>query len=221
MEDVAKSLRKKLVKSEVENAKLKETVAKQDEDFLTLGKHSSEMECEASKASKARDRAEASLAKLFEEFKSLQAKHAELQKDHSILKEDLGQLEEKHSETLEQLEASQTLVIKAEKRKVVAEEKYQHFQGKYKKRLQLKEAKAKAANYLRQLSFTSMIKDSTWADRLHLGFETFKAWLKDPTRKINLDMVHIEDIPCTKQYHPTVDEYRPRRDAQCSEDRQV
>jgi hypothetical protein len=66
-------------------------------------------------------------------------------------------------------------VIKAKKSKVVAEEKFNHFQGKYKKmRLQLKEAKVKAANYLRQLSFASMIRDFTWTDGLHLGFETFK-----------------------------------------------
>jgi hypothetical protein len=38
-------------------------------------------------------------------------------------------------------------VIKAKKSKVVAEEKFNHFQGKYKKmRLQLKEAKVKAAD---------------------------------------------------------------------------
>ena len=36
----------------------------------------------------ARDRAEARLAKLSNEFKSLQAEHAELQEYHSILKED-------------------------------------------------------------------------------------------------------------------------------------
>ena len=72
-------------------------------------------------------------------------------------------------------------MAKAEKSQAIAEEKFQHFQGKYKKmRLQLKEAKAKAANYLCQLSFTSMIRDSTWADRLHLGYKTFKTWLKDP-----------------------------------------
>ena len=64
-------------------------MAKQNEDLLTLGKHSSGMECEASEASMARDRVEARLAKLSEEFKSLQAEHAELQEDHSILKEDL------------------------------------------------------------------------------------------------------------------------------------
>ena len=59
------------------------------------------MECKGSDASKARDRAEAKLAKLFEELKGLQVEHTELQDDHFILKEDLGQLEEKHSSTLE------------------------------------------------------------------------------------------------------------------------
>ena len=75
----------------------------------------------------ARDRAEAKLAKLSEEFKSLQAEHAKLQKDHSILKDDQMQLKEKHSKTLEQLKASQALVIEVEKGKVVVEEKYHHF----------------------------------------------------------------------------------------------
>jgi hypothetical protein len=66
-------------------------------------------------------------------------------------------------------------------------------------RLELKMAKAKATNYLRQLSFASMIRDSAWADGLHLGFETFKTWMKDPARKIDLNMVHIKDIPCTSK----------------------
>jgi septal ring factor EnvC (AmiA/AmiB activator) len=67
------SLRKKLAKAEWENAKFKETVAKQNEDLLTLGKHLSKMECEDDKASMAKDRVEARLAKLSEKFKSLQA----------------------------------------------------------------------------------------------------------------------------------------------------
>ena len=68
----------------------------------------------------------------------------------------------------------------------------------YKKmRLQLKEANAKVANYLHQLSFTSRIPDSTWADGIHLGFETFKTWWRDPARKVDLNMVNIKDIPST------------------------
>jgi multidrug resistance efflux pump len=135
------------------------------------------MECEDSDASMARDQAKAKLTKLSEEFKKLEAEHTELQEDHSILKEDLGELEERHSETLEQLKESQASVDRAVKSKVIAKEKYQHFQGQYKKmRLQLKGAKAKVANYLHILSFTSRIRDSAWADGLHLGFETFKAW---------------------------------------------
>jgi chromosome segregation ATPase len=116
----AKDLKKRLVEAKEENTKLKEAVAKKEDDLLVLGQHSTVMECEASDASKARDRVKAELTKLFEEFKGQQAKHAELQEghaillakhaelqeDHSILKEDLGQLEEKHSETLEQLKES-------------------------------------------------------------------------------------------------------------------
>jgi chromosome segregation ATPase len=94
-------LKKKLNESEEEKARLKETLANQEEEFLILGKHSSVMEYDAFEDSKARDRVKAKLAKLSEEFKSLQAEHVELQENHSILKKDLGQLEEKHSETLE------------------------------------------------------------------------------------------------------------------------
>jgi hypothetical protein len=65
-------------------------MTKQEEELQVLGQHSADMECEASNVSKARDRPEASLAKLFEEYKSLQAEHAELQEDLSILKEDMG-----------------------------------------------------------------------------------------------------------------------------------
>jgi predicted nucleic acid-binding Zn-ribbon protein len=59
------------------------------------------MECEASKPSMARDQAESKLAKLLEELNNLKAKHAQLQEDHSMIREDLGQLEEQHFETLE------------------------------------------------------------------------------------------------------------------------
>jgi hypothetical protein len=80
----------------------------------------------------------------------------------------------------------------------VAEEKFQHFNGLYKKmRLQLKEAKAKVADYLHQLSFASRVRDSTWANGLHLGFETFRTWWKDPAWKMDLNLVNIEDISMT------------------------
>ena len=62
------SLRKKLSESEQENGKLKKTLAKRDEELLILGKHSFVMQ---RKASMARDRAEARLAKLSKELKCL------------------------------------------------------------------------------------------------------------------------------------------------------
>jgi hypothetical protein len=64
-------------------------------------------------------------------------------------------------------------------------------------RLELKEAKAKVADYLRQLSFASRVRDSAWADGIHLSFETFRTWWKDPARKMDLNLVNIEDIPMT------------------------
>jgi hypothetical protein len=85
-------------------------------------------------------------------------------------------LEEKHSDILEQLAESQASVEQAVEGKVVAEEKFQHFNTLYKgMRLELKEVKAKAADYLHQLSFASRVRDSAWADGLHLEFETFRA----------------------------------------------
>jgi vacuolar-type H+-ATPase subunit D/Vma8 len=95
-------------------------VAKREDNLRVLEEHSAIMECEASDASMARDRAKAELAAMSEEFKgmqvrhsalqeshaALQAEHAELQEEHSILKEELGQLDEKHTETLEQLQES-------------------------------------------------------------------------------------------------------------------
>ena len=49
-------------------------------------------------------------------------------------------------------------MIEAEKGKLVAEEKYKHFRDLYKKsKLLLKEANAKAANFLYQLSFVSRV----------------------------------------------------------------
>ena len=65
--------------------------------------------------------------------------------------------------------------------------------------LELKEAKAKADDYLYQLSFASRVQDAAWADSLHLGFETFRTWWKDPSRKVDLDKMHVEDVPCTSE----------------------
>ena len=84
--------------------------------------------------------------------------------------------------------------------RTIAEERYKHFYGEYKRTtLELKEVKAKAADYLHQLSFTSRVRDSAWADGLHLGFETFRSWWKDPSRKVDLDKLHVKDIPCTSE----------------------
>jgi hypothetical protein len=183
-----------------ENAKLKEALAKRDEELRILGQHSVVMECEASDASMARERAKAKLGKLFEELTGLRAEHAELQEDNSILKEDLNQLEEKYSSTLEQLSKVQTSLDRALKGRIITEERYKHFHGEYKRTvLKLKEAKAKAADYLHQLSFASRVRDSAWADGLHLGFEMFRSWWKDPSHKVDLGKIHVEDIPCTSE----------------------
>jgi chromosome segregation ATPase len=153
-DDGTEDLKKKLAEAEGENAKLEEAVAKKKKDLQLLSQHSALMEYEASNASKAKDRAEAGLSKLFKEFMGLQAKHSllqkshatlqakhvELQEDYSILKEELGQLEEKHTKTLKQLKENQASVNRALKGKLVAEERYKHFHGEHKKAmLKLKE----------------------------------------------------------------------------------
>jgi hypothetical protein len=110
----------------------------------------------------------------------------------------LGQLEEKHSDVLEQLKESQASMERVVASKVVAEEKFQHFNSLYKgMRLELKEAKAKATKYLHHLSFASRVQDLAWADGIHLSFETFKTWWKDPAWKMDLNSVNIKDIPMT------------------------
>jgi hypothetical protein len=110
----------------------------------------------------------------------------------------LGQLEEKHSDVLKQLKESQVSVERAMASKVVAEEKFQHFNNLYKgMRLELKKAKAKAADYLHQLSFASRVRDSTWADGLHLRFETFRTWWRVPAPKMDLNSINIKDISMT------------------------
>jgi chromosome segregation ATPase len=95
---------------------------------------------------------------LQESHSALQAAHAELQEEHSILKEELGQLEEKHTETLKQLQKSQALVERVTEGKLIAEERYNHFFREHTKlTLGLKEAQAKVADYLHQLSFASRV----------------------------------------------------------------
>jgi hypothetical protein len=187
-------------------------VAKHEDDLRVLGEHSAMMEIEASDASKRRDRALAELASMQEEIQgtraksaslqeshaALQAAHAELQEDHSILREELGQLEEKHNEALEQLKESRATVEKVSEGKLITEERYKHFHGEHRKLSHgLRKAEEKAADYLRQLSFASRVRDAAWADGMYLGFETFRTWWKDPAQRIDLNSVNIEDIPCT------------------------
>jgi predicted nuclease with TOPRIM domain len=77
-DDRTEDLKKKLAEAEGENAKLKEAIAKMEEDLQLLGYHSALMECEASDASKAKDRAEASLSKLSEKFMGFQGSQIRL-----------------------------------------------------------------------------------------------------------------------------------------------
>jgi predicted phage gp36 major capsid-like protein len=85
VEDGLEALQKRLTEAEEENANLRKAVAKHKEDLRVLAEHSAVMECEASDASKARDRAEAKLLKLSEEVKLLCAENAKLQEDYRVL----------------------------------------------------------------------------------------------------------------------------------------
>ena len=119
------------------------------------------MEGEVSDASMARQRAEVELGRLSEELTGLRAEHVELLEDHSILKEELNQLKEKHSSTLEQLSEVQASLERATNGKIIADERYKHFQGEHRRvTLELKEVKAKVDDYLHQLSFASRVRDA-------------------------------------------------------------
>ena len=65
--------------------------------------------------------------------------------------------------------------------------------------LELKDIRAKADDYLHQLSFASRVQDVAWVDGLYLGFEIFRTWWKDPSRKIDLEKLKVEDVLCTNE----------------------
>jgi hypothetical protein len=111
-----------------------------------------------------------------------------------------GSLRRSTPRLLEQLQESQATVERVSKGKLVAKERYKHFQGEHRKAtLELREAQAKAADYLHQLSFASRVRDAAWADEIYLGFETFRTWWRDPAQRVDLNSVNIEDIPCTNE----------------------
>jgi chromosome segregation ATPase len=103
-DDGVEDLKKKLAEAKEENVELKKVVAKNEEDLQVLKQHSAVMECEASDASKARDLAKAELARLFEEFKGLQAEHFTFQESNSALQAEHAKLQEDHSILKEELE---------------------------------------------------------------------------------------------------------------------
>jgi hypothetical protein len=78
--------------------------------------------------------------------------------------------------------------------KVVAEEKFQHLQGD---EAGIEGGQGKGGRLLTSvvLHLASSVRDSAWADGIHLGFETFRTWWRDPVRKMDLNSVNIEDIP--------------------------
>lgn len=62
----------------------------------------------------------------------------------------------------------------------------------------MRDAKEKARNYLKQLSYASWTRDIGWARGIVLGFETFRAWALDPTCGIGLEAVKANDIVPSK-----------------------
>jgi predicted nuclease with TOPRIM domain len=101
------ALKTKLTAFEAENSKLKETLAQQDKELLLVGQQQSIVQVEASKTIATRARAESRISEFTIELENLQATHGQLQEDHSILKKDLSQLEERHTKVLEQLKGNQ------------------------------------------------------------------------------------------------------------------
>jgi septal ring factor EnvC (AmiA/AmiB activator) len=91
-DDGPESLQRRLSEVEEENANLKKSAAKHEEDLRVLAEHSAVMECEASDASKARDRAEARLSKLSEEIESLRSENVKLREDHRVLEVENAEL---------------------------------------------------------------------------------------------------------------------------------
>ena len=69
---------KRLEEAEEENDKLKEAVAKMEEELRVLGQHSAAMEGEALDASATRQRVEAELGRLSEELTGIRVEHVEL-----------------------------------------------------------------------------------------------------------------------------------------------
>jgi chromosome segregation ATPase len=159
-------------------------------------------------------RAESRILELTAELENLRATHRQLQEDHSILRKDLGQLEEKHAEVMEQLNGSQAKeankkakVQEATRVYIITEEWCMFFKEKLiERKAQLTDTKARqgdaesrAVNYLKQLSHASRIRDTAWADGIILGFETFHSWWSDPARIVDLNEVVGEDIPCSNE----------------------
>jgi hypothetical protein len=91
-DDGAEDLRKKLVEAEEENARLKAVNAKHEDDLRFLGEHSALMKCEASAASKAKDRAKVELATMSKELEGMRAMHSALQESHIALQAEHTQL---------------------------------------------------------------------------------------------------------------------------------
>jgi uncharacterized membrane protein len=69
---------------------LKETVAKQDEELLALGRQQSLMHAEASETVAAKAKAESRITELLSELEGLQAEVRKLQEENSIVREDLS-----------------------------------------------------------------------------------------------------------------------------------
>ncbi|KAB8586120.1 hypothetical protein FH972_025775 [Carpinus fangiana] len=109
------ALKTKLATSEAENSKLKETLAQQDKELLLVGQQQSSNQEETSETAVARAKDESKISELTVELENLLAAHGQLQEDHSILKEDLSQLEERHAEVLEKMKGIQTEAVEERK----------------------------------------------------------------------------------------------------------
>jgi chromosome segregation ATPase len=109
------------------------------------------------------------ISELTVELENLRATHGQLQEDHSILKGDLSQLEERHAKALEKLKGSRTEATEEKDRAQeatriysIAKERRKFFKEKFAEmkallfdtRGQLANV---VANYLKQLSYASNV----------------------------------------------------------------
>ncbi|KAE8055989.1 hypothetical protein FH972_012792 [Carpinus fangiana] len=177
----SKDLKKKLAMSKARVVRLKDLLEDQDAKLLAAGQQQFEV-------------VDANL-KLKSKVEELTVELQALLEDHFVVKEDLRLLEESHKEVKKVALTLQSKAEVVETKMEIIEVQLGFFQDKQRKtELQLREAKGKAQNYLKQLSFASWVRDISWTRGITLGFETFQASALDPTCDLDFEAVKPKEI---------------------------